>query len=146
VDIDDARSDLARAPGFSYLISYDLQADTLVRQEISLADHQQFYRRIIAVDEAARQLVITDARAAQGLYDLHRAWSAAIGLAATHHLLLWSDDVAVRSIAANAGVSAFGTYALLAALTEVGLIPDTRDEDTLILERAHIVQLPRALS
>lgn len=40
-DIDNARSDLAHAPGFSYSISYDPAAGALVRSEISLAEHQR---------------------------------------------------------------------------------------------------------
>jgi tetratricopeptide (TPR) repeat protein len=142
VDIDSAHNDLARAPGFSYSISYDPQTDALIRREISLAEHQRLYDRITAVDDAARQLVITDISPAPGAPDPHQAWSAAVRLATTRRMPLWSDDVAIRSIAAHESVPTFGTYALLAALTEIGLIPDTREEDALVLANAHIVHLP----
>ena len=141
VDIDQAWKDLARSPGSFYSVSYDLQTDTLVLQEISLAEHQHLFGRIAIVDEIARQLTITDIPSTAEEPDPHQAWSAAITLAAARQLPLWSDDIAVRSVAASQGVPAFGTYALLTALTETSLIPDTRAEDTLTLTQAHIVQL-----
>jgi hypothetical protein len=142
VDIDQARKDLARLPGFSYSVSYDIHSDALALHEVSLAEHQELYGRITVVDEAARQLSITDLPTTTAAPDLHRAWSAAITLAATGELPLWSDDVAIRSVAASQGVQSFGTWALLTALTEDGLIPDTRPDDTLTLTQAHVVQFP----
>jgi tetratricopeptide (TPR) repeat protein len=142
VDIDQARKDLARIPGSTYSVGYDPQTDTLVLREVSLAEHQHLHGRGAALDEAARQLTITDLPAETGAPNPHQAWSSAITLAAQRRLPLWSDDVAVRSVAASRGVSAFGTYALLAALTEAGLIPDTKAEDTLALAKAHVVCLP----
>lgn len=142
VDIDQARKDFARVPGSTYSVGYDVQSDTLVLRQVSLAEHQYLYGRVTSLDKAARQLTVTDLAGATGAPDPHQAWSAAITLAAAHRLPLWSDDVAVRSIAANQDVSAFGTYALLTALTEAGLIADTRAEDTETLAQAHIVQLP----
>jgi tetratricopeptide (TPR) repeat protein len=142
VDIDQARKDLAHAPGSTYSVSYDIQTDALVLGEVSLAEHQHLYRRISAVDEMARQLTVTDPPAATGEADPHQAWSAAITLTAARRLPLWSDDIAIRYIANSQGIPAFGTYALLTALTEAGLIPDTRDDDTTTLAQAHIVRLP----
>jgi hypothetical protein len=142
VDIDNAGSDLARAPGFSYAISYDPSADALVRSEISLAEQQRLRQRILAVEQAARQLVLTDPPRQQGTPDLHQAWSGAISLAKAEEMPLWSDDIALRGMAAGQGVPAFGTYALLVALTETGLIPDTMEEDRQILAKAHIVEFP----
>jgi hypothetical protein len=80
-DIDNARSELARAPGFSYSIGYDHAADALVRSETSLAEHQRLRQRILAVEEAARQLVLTDPPQPPGTPDRHQAWSTAISLA-----------------------------------------------------------------
>jgi hypothetical protein len=118
------------------------QTDTLVLREVSLAEHQNLYRRATILDEAARQLTVTDLTPAAGAPDPHQAWSAAITIAAAHRVPLWSDDVAVRSVAASQEVPAFGTYALLAALTEAGLIVDTRAEDTVTLAQAHVIHLP----
>jgi tetratricopeptide (TPR) repeat protein len=141
-DIDQARKDLARAPGSTYSVGYDVHTDTLLLREITLAEHQHLYERATTLDEAARQLTITDLAAATGAPDPHQAWSAAITLATARRLPLWSDDIAVRSVAASQGVPAFGTYALLTALTEAGLIADTKAEDALTLAQAHIVHLP----
>lgn len=141
-DVEAAYADLARAPGFSYSISYDDQRKVLLRQEITLADHQRLHQRILVLDGAARQLVITDLPAQLGPFDPRRAWRAAVDLAAERQLPLWSDDIAVRSTAASIGIPVFGTYALLAALTDTGLIPDTRKEDTLILAQADVIELP----
>jgi predicted nucleic acid-binding protein len=140
-DIDNARSDLARAPGFSYSIGYDPTTDALVRTETSLAEHQRLHQRILKVEEAARQLVVTDSRQ-PSTPDLHQAWSSAISLAKEQGLPLWSDDIALRSIAADQGIPAFGTYALLATLTEAGLIADTLEKDTQALVDAQIIKLP----
>jgi hypothetical protein len=74
VDIDQARKDLACSSGSSYSVSYDVQTDTLVLREASLAEHQQLYARITTVDETARQLSITDLPPATGAPDPHRAW------------------------------------------------------------------------
>ena len=93
------------------------------------------------LDGAARQLVITDLPAQLGPFDPLRAWRAAVDLAAERQLPLWSDDIAVRSTAARIGIPAFGTYALLAALTDAELIPDTRKDDTLILAQAGVIVL-----
>ena len=142
VDIDQARKELARVPGSTYSVGYDVQTDTLVLREVSLGEHQYLYGRITTLDQRARQLTITDLDAATGAPDPHQAWSAAITLAAAHQLPLWSDDIAVRSVAASQGVSAFSTYTLLTVLTEAGLIADTRAEDTMTLAQAHIVHLP----
>jgi tetratricopeptide (TPR) repeat protein len=143
-DIDNARSELARAPGFSYSIGYDPAVGALVRSEISLAEHQRLHQRILIVEEAARQLVLTDPAQPPGTPDLHQAWSSAISLAKAQGAPLWSDDMALRSMAADQGVPAFGTYALLAALTETGLIPDTTREDAQTLADAQVVELPGA--
>lgn len=142
VDIDQARNDLARAPGATYTVSYDIQTDTLVLREVTLAEHQHLYGRMTTVDDAARQVTVTDLPTTTGASDPHQAWAAAITIAAARGLPLWSDDIALRFTAASQGVRAFGTYALLAALTEIGLIPDTRDDDTMTLAEAHIVRLP----
>lgn len=141
VDIDNARTELARVPGFSYSIGYDPASDALVRTETSLAEHQRLHQRILKVEEAARQLVVTDSRQPRSP-DLHQAWSSAISLAKERCLPLWSDDVALRSIAADQDVPAFGTYTLLAALTEAGLIADSTEEDTQALADARIIELP----
>lgn len=66
---------------------------------------------------------------------------AAVDMAAERHASLWSDDIAIRSLAASKGVPAFGTWALLTTLTTAGLIPDTTSEDALTLSSAGVVEI-----
>jgi tetratricopeptide (TPR) repeat protein len=141
-DIEVAWSELTRAPGSSYAVSYDPEHDVLVSQVISLTEHQQLYRRITEVDKIARTLVLTDLAETASQPDGHQAWLAAVDLAAKQKLPLWSDDVAIRSIAAGKGIATFGTWAMLAALIEADLIPDTRTADALALASEGVIKLP----
>lgn len=50
--------------------------------------------------------------------------------------------MALRRIAAEQGIPAFGTYALLAALTETDIISDTTIDDRQKLADANVVELP----
>jgi hypothetical protein len=54
---------------------------------------------------------------------------------------LWSDDAAIRSLASQHGVPAFGTLALLHVLTEAGRMTDTLREDVLTLARGYVADL-----
>jgi len=141
-DIEVAWSELTRAPGSSYAVSYDPEHDVLVSQVISLTEHQQLYRRITEIDKIARTLVLTDLAETASPPDGHQAWLAAVDLAAKQKLPLWSDDVAIRSIAAGKGIATFGTWAMLTALIEADLIPDTRTADALALASEGVIKLP----
>jgi hypothetical protein len=55
--------------------------------------------------------------------------------------LLWSDDAALRGLAAQHGVPAFGTVALLQVLAETGRADDTLRQDVLTLARGSIGDL-----
>ena len=81
-DIEVAWSDLTRAPGSSYSISYDPERDALVSRVISLPEHQRLYRRITEIDQLARTLVVTDLTKPPASPDPHQAWLAAVDLAA----------------------------------------------------------------
>jgi hypothetical protein len=113
-----------------------------VSRQVSLPEHQRLYRRITAVDQAARQLAITDLATTPDPADAHQPWLAAVDLATDRRLPLWSDDVAVRSIAASKGIATFGTWALITALIDAGLIPDTSREDAVALASEGFVNLP----
>lgn len=125
VDIEAAWRDLARIPGFSCSLSYDTERNALVSKPVSLSEHQRLFRRVIAIDQTARQLLLTDLATTDRPLDGHQTWLSAVDLAAERLLPLWSDDVAIRSIATSTGITCFGTYALLTALTELSLIPET---------------------
>jgi tetratricopeptide (TPR) repeat protein len=141
-DVEVAWSQLIRAPGSSYAVSYDSEHDVLVSRVLSLTEHQQLYRRISDIDKIARTLVLTDLAETASPHDAHQAWLAAVDLAAERELPLWSDDIAIRSIAAGKGIAAFGTWAMLTALIEADLIPDTRATDALALTSEGVRQLP----
>jgi hypothetical protein len=98
------------------------------------------FRRLIAVDQTARQLAVTDPASTDGPPDRHQAWLSAVDLAAERQLPLWSDDVAIRSIAASRDITSFGTWALLTALIELCLIPDTSNADAAALAREGVVE------
>ena len=123
IDLDAARTGLTRAPDAVFTVSYDPERGILLSQQVTLADHQRLRSRITELDAAARQLEITDPAAGSGSSGPHAAWLAAIQLAADLQLPLWSDDVAIWTIAIGEGIPVFGTYALLAALTRAGPDP-----------------------
>lgn len=141
VDIDACWRDLVRAPGCSYSVGYDPTADVLVRHETTLAEHQWLRERAIALDSAARELVVADFAKNSQPSPPHAVWLASIELARQHNLPLWSDDIAIRSIAAGQGIPSFGTVALITVLVEAELIPDTLRQDACILARAGVVDL-----
>jgi tetratricopeptide (TPR) repeat protein len=141
-DVEAAWSELTRAPASSYAVSYDSEHDMLVSRVLSLTEHQQLYRRISDIDKMARTLVLTDLAETASPPDAHQAWLSAVNLAAERKLPLWSDDIAIRSIAGGKGVAAFGTWAMLTALIEAGLIPDTRATDALTLTSEGVRKLP----
>jgi hypothetical protein len=144
VDLETAWSDLTRDPGSWYSIGYDPERDVLVSRTLSLPEHQRLYRRITEIDQLARTLTITDLTETPPSPDAHQPWLAAVDLSAQRRLPLWSDDIAIRSIAASKGVATFGTWALLSLLIEADLIPDTSQEDALVLAAEGVINLAMA--
>ncbi len=141
MDIDSARRDLTRAPGSTYSLSYDPERDILITHVASLPQHQQLSRRITELDRLARTLAITDPAPTAEPADAHLPWMAAVDLAAERDVPLWSDDIAIRALAASKGVPAFGTWALLTTLATASLIPDTTTEDALTLSSAGVAEI-----
>jgi Domain of unknown function (DUF4365) len=144
VDLETAWSNLTRDPGSWYSIGYDPERDVLVSRTLSPPEHQRLYRRITKIDQLARTLTITDLTETPPSPDAHQPWIAAVDLSAERRLPLWSDDIAIRSMAVTKGVPTFGTWALLNVLIEAGLIPDTSQEDALVLATEGVINLPMA--
>jgi hypothetical protein len=69
------------------------------------------------------------------------AWGSSLELAAQAQAPLWSDDTVTRTIAARAGIAAFGTVALLHVLIEEGVLLDTLRDDAQALASARVVDL-----
>ena len=76
-----------------------------------------------------------------------RPWDASIRIAASEGCALWCDDVALRSLADEAGVLSFGTWALYEVLSSTAegawLPPST--EVKMALLRGHIADIPITL-
>jgi tetratricopeptide (TPR) repeat protein len=144
VDLEAAWGDLTRDPGSWFSVGYDPARDVLVSRTLSPPEHQRLYRRITEIDKLARTLTITDLTQTPASPDPHQPWIAAVDLSAQRELPLWSDDIAIRSIAANTGISTFGTWALLSVLIEADLVPDTSQEDALVLATEGVINLPMA--
>jgi nucleoside phosphorylase len=60
----------------------------------------------------------------------HRFWSAPIWVSRERGLSLIADDAALRAVARNEGIPAFGSVQLLVALTEEGVLPPTHIADS----------------
>src|SRR5262249_4692622 len=101
VDVDEAFGDLRRDPSSFLSVGYDPEHGVLVSRQVSLPEHQRLYRRIRAVDHVAPQPAISAVATRPDPTDAPQAWLAAVDLAAERRLALWSDDVAIRSIAAT---------------------------------------------
>ena len=71
------------------------------------------------------------------------AWISAFRVARAASRSLWADDVGLRVLARNEGVSSFGTQALLQALVEREVISaDTQDQIIRALRNEYCVDLP----
>ena len=76
-----------------------------------------------------------------------RPWDASVRLAMDRGCALWCDDIALRRMAAAAGIPAFGTYALYEALSATGDAGDlpSPTEMKMRLLRARIADVPISL-
>jgi hypothetical protein len=71
------------------------------------------------------------------------AWISAFRIARAASRSLWADDVGLRVLARNEGVSSFGTQALLRALVERDVLsPDVEDRIITALRNEYCVDLP----
>lgn len=140
-DIDAGWRDLVRAPGSTFSVGYDPVNDVLVRHETTAVEHQRLRERAVALDTAARELVVADLAENSQPATPDAVWLAPLELARQRDLPLWSDDIAIRSIAATQGIPSFGTVALITALVEAELIPDTLRDDVCLLAQAGVVDL-----
>jgi tetratricopeptide (TPR) repeat protein len=143
-DIQDAR-DVLRDPGTTFFLGYEPSGRARIDHGLTSDTHEQLSRRFAGIDHAMEDLTLIGtpdlgqlARFTFGGTDPALSPLAACAASGT---TLWSDDAAIRSLAAQHGVPAFGTLALLHTLTETGRIADTMREDVLILARGYVTDV-----
>jgi hypothetical protein len=140
-----ATYDVLRDPGTAFSISYEPGGKARIEQQLTSGAHQYLSRRFDQISYAMDDLTLISApqlgplaRYTFGSTD--PALSPLAACAATG-ISLWSDDAAIRSLAVQHGVPAFGTLALLHVLIETGRIADTLREDVLILARGYVADI-----
>jgi hypothetical protein len=75
--------------------------------------------------------------------DAFLSWMSGMDMARARSLPLWADDLGLRTLAANEGVAAFGTVALLEVLHEDGELTDGQLVTVLrTLRQQYVVDLP----
>ncbi len=145
-DIQASAAELRRDPDSHGYVGFDPDAGTLVRHQPSEHQTAMFIQQITEVEAAARHLKIVDTPDrtifADSLdYGDRDVWISPLELAAQTGRPLWSDDVVVRELAMEPGVTTFSTLALLQVLIEDSLIPDTLRTDVATFARSYIVDL-----
>jgi hypothetical protein len=141
-DLEEGRYDLTRTPGTVLSVGYDPARDVLVAHEASAAEQYRLARRVQEITDAARDATVTaNPHPEHFPVSMDPAWVSSLELAAQTQAPLWSDDTVIRAIAAHSGIPAFGTIALLHALMEEGVLPDTLRDDVQALAAARVVDL-----
>jgi hypothetical protein len=143
-DIHAAR-ELLRDPGTAFSVSYEQDGQARIEQQLTSDAHEYLSRRFDQISYAMDDLTLIKAPDLGSLarYTFGSTDPALSPLAActTTGISLWSDDAAIRSLAAQHGVPAFGTLALLHVLIETGRTPETLREDVLTLARGYVADL-----
>lgn len=141
-DLEDGRYDLTRTPGTVLSVSYDPARDVLMAHQATAAEQHRLARRAQLIADAAKDATVTpNPHPVHFPVSMDPAWISSLELAAQAQAPLWSDDTVIRAIAAQAGIPAFGTIALLHALIEEGTLPDTLRHDAQALAAARVVDL-----
>ncbi len=144
-DIHDARNDLLREPGTVFSISFEPAGRADIRPQATSGTHEYLTRRFHEISRAMNDLTLTTAPdlGQFAKYTFHGADPALspVSVCAVTGAPLWSDDVAVRGLATQHGIPAFGTVALLHVLIETGRAEDTLRQDALVLARNNIGDL-----
>lgn len=141
-DLEQSRYDLTRTPGTILSVGYDPARDVLVAHEASAAEQHTLARRVQQLTDAARDTTVTpNPHPTQFPARVDPAWGSSLELAAQTQAPFWSDDTVTRTIAAHAGIAAFGTVALLHVLIEEGILLDTLRDDAQALAAARVVDL-----
>ena len=114
---------LASSPG---TMGWDPQLGSLFIQEYDDDEFTRQLRRAQALEDLAERLAVRTVSDdsdfdALGRDPNHAAWLEPVRLAHAQGLALWSDDLGLRRLARQSGVTCFGTPALIDALRDRGL-------------------------
>ncbi len=140
-----AAREVLRDPGTAFSIGYGPDGYARIEHELTSDDHEHLSRRFDEIDHAMDDFTLIGPPELGPLtrYTFGRTDPALSPLAASisSGTALWSDDVAIRSLAAQHGVPAFGTLALLHVLIETNRMDDTLREDVLTFARSYIADV-----
>lgn len=137
---------LAGSPG---TLGWNAKAQKLAFYELTATDYLRYSARAEALERTAD---VTSVRAVADFSlfekvnwrDGDHCWLAPIQLANDEGLSLWSDDIGLRRLARAVGVKAFGTPALVEALSDRALegcdVSELERVDALLNERSNWVR------
>lgn len=158
LDISRALVEVRGAEAAGMTVSWDPESERLRAHERTTEEALEFHARARALDAAAGRAVTRATSEITVLPDWDRPkddmpWLAPIQLASDEGAVLWSDDVALRAIAREAGVRCFGTPALteylsdrrLDELSELEAIVSERQEWVRSFVREAVVDVPAHL-
>lgn len=144
-DLIDARSQLLRDPETIFSVSLGPSGKAGLQPQSAGAAHERLVRHFREIERALNDLSLVTAPGLGELarYTFGKTDPALSPLAecAVNGSTLWSDDAALRKLAAQHKVQAFGTLALLHVLTETSRADDTLRQDVVTLARNRIGDL-----
>lgn len=144
-DFQAAQDNLLRDPDTTFSVGYDARRDVLVSHQLTQTEHEYLGCRVSDIGNALLDLTIIPSPELGPFADYSPSDTdpalSPLALAAETGMPLWSDDVVLRALAREHRILAFGTLALLDALTETGRLPDTLRDDVLHLARSYTVDL-----
>jgi hypothetical protein len=119
-DVNRAVADLAPMPGKAGMVVWDVEAGVPVFVDADPEAEAQVRRHVAWVRDAASGLTARQISGDKG--DRESPWQETVQAALDLGLPLWADDLGLRLFAAEQGVRTFGTYALLHALEQQGVV------------------------
>lgn len=135
-----------RAPSHETLY-FDTSIQAVRGRDADLAAQERLLDHGEWVAAQVTEVVVADwphlVALSDGLDDTFLPWLSALDMAKARGLPLWCDDLGLRTLAANDGVSTFGTTDLIAALTAEGQVEPGAAQDALRqLRQEYAVDLP----
>ncbi|MDE0613665.1 MAG: DUF4062 domain-containing protein [bacterium] len=153
--IADARTAVvsAKRPADSY-VRFDHAAGLLINTEIGKEQkvkHLHSVEQVLSTLEGWQRVdsnLLLPPDAAEGHENPMAPWDAAVRVALDRQCPLWADDLVLRSLAREAGVEAFGTWALYEVLVDLpeGAWLPTQDNLKMELLRCRIAEFPISLA
>jgi hypothetical protein len=115
-DLVRGRVDVDGRSASSGWVTYDSSTDSIAASELNVDEQLATLRRFTSMEQAAAHIQNVPNVSLEGLNGVTtpgaEPWLSPIALAKTRGVPLWSDDVALRTLARALGVEAFGTTTL----------------------------------